>query len=814
MRNLFSTLALIVAITLLGACKNQVDYTIKIDDQERAQQIKEMKYGMFICWSYSTFSGEEWTKTLDKDASYFKATGCDTDQWCQVAKDAGMGYILFLTKHHDGFCLWDTETTEKRVTNSELEIDVLKKLSRSCEKYGIKLALYFSEGDWNWPGAIDGGSSQIGINPEMKKAQLKELCTEYGPIEFFWMDHAAGDGGLSHKETTEFIHQFQPNCFIGYNHGEPSGRLSLRERGSAGEVGDSSASKYNKEAEANYSEYLVAEFTYPILPEHEGGADWFYSLPKHDNLCKAAEHLYIDYEKAVDFGNIFSINIGPNYEGRIRDIDVKTLSKVGEYIKESDKPSASKPNVIVLFTDDQRYGTASALGCSELKTPNIDRLINSGVSFNNAYILGAPHAAVCSPSRAMLMTGKNYFSIPGNVHTQWAYPNEERGKCDIMTFPEYFRANGYNTFATGKQHNGKDWIERGFTSGKSLFLGGMSGHFGLSVKDYSTTEGWGETYRDKQKYSSELFADAAVEFLSLEKQENPFLMYVAFTAPHDPRTAPDEYHAMYTKDDVTLPPNFMPEHPFLIGDSRIRDELLADFPRTKGETKQHLANYYAMIAATDYSIGRIVDALEKSGYKENTIIVFAGDNGLAVGQHGLMGKQSVYEHSMKVPFVFSGKGIPKGEKRDAFVYLHDFFPTICDLAGLEAPVGVDTESVVPIINDKEESVRESILLTYQAYKNAHHDKIRQHGAHRAIRRGDYKLILSVSGDVVTPLLFNLKDDPFELNNLIDEPGMQKRALELKEEMLKLMREANDSADLEAVDFGLYPENSDKGTIVE
>ena len=144
--------------------------TTKLPDEVRAQQIKDMKFGMFVCWSFSTFSGREWTKTLDKDASYFKATGCDTDQWCQTAKDAGMNYILFLAKHHDGFCLWDTATTEKKVTNSPLGIDVLAKLRKSCDKYGIKLALYFSEGDWNWPGARDRYGKRGGTNPEMKKA--------------------------------------------------------------------------------------------------------------------------------------------------------------------------------------------------------------------------------------------------------------------------------------------------------------------------------------------------------------------------------------------------------------------------------------------------------------------------------------------------------------------------------------------------------------------------------------------------------------------------------------------------------------------
>ncbi len=335
MKKLLLQLCLILVIVSAAFAGTSETNMTGIPDQVRAQQIRDMKFGMFICWSFSTFSGQEWTPTLDKNPSYFRATGCDTDQWCETARDAGMNYILFLTKHHDGFCLWDTATTEKKVTNSPLGIDVLAQLRKSCDKYGIKLALYFSEGDWNWPGAVDGKGWREGTsrNPEIKKAQLKELLANYGPIEFWWMDHAVGDGGLNHTETVEWMHRFQPDTFVGFNHGEPAGRLCLRERGRPGKLGDASATKYNKEAEAEYQGYLAAEFTYPILPEHEGGADWFYSLPEHDNLCHPASKIYEDYVGAVEYENIFSINVGPDYTGRIRDIDVRTLREAGEMIR-------------------------------------------------------------------------------------------------------------------------------------------------------------------------------------------------------------------------------------------------------------------------------------------------------------------------------------------------------------------------------------------------------------------------------------------------------------------------------------------------
>lgn len=329
-------IALILGMVGAGCTSTPKINRMKLPDEVRAQEIKDMQFGMFICWSFSTFSGREWTPTLDKDANYFKATGCDTDQWCKTAKAAGMDYILFLTKHHDGFCLWDTTTTDKKVTNSPLGIDVLAKLRKSCDKYGIKLALYFSEGDWNWPGAVDGKSRRegVGINPEMKKDQLKELLTHYGPIEFWWMDHAVGTGGLDHEETVQWIHQFQPNTFVGFNHGGTAGRISLRELGKPGNIGDAkAASKHNKDGELKDNNYLVAEFTYPILPKHKGGAMWFYSLPEHDNLCHPAEKIYNDYVGAVKYENIFSVNIGPNYEGKLRDIDVKTLTQVGKMIR-------------------------------------------------------------------------------------------------------------------------------------------------------------------------------------------------------------------------------------------------------------------------------------------------------------------------------------------------------------------------------------------------------------------------------------------------------------------------------------------------
>jgi alpha-L-fucosidase len=334
-----------IGCSLSAAAQDASRTTARVVSEKRVQELKDLRWGMFICWSFSTFSGREWTGDVAKRTDYdklFPAKKVDTDQWAKTAKEAGMGYILFLTKHHDGFCLWDTKTTERKVTNAPLGKDVLRALRKSCDKYGIKLALYFSEGDWTWDGATDGKVYEGGSNPEMKKAQLRELLTGYGAIEYIWFDHAAGTGGLSHEETTAWCKQFQPDCFVGYNHGDQStADIRLGEMGKPGSL-DDAAAPYMGEVKEN--KWRLAEFTYPILPEHEGGAMWFYSLPAHDGLVHPASKLFDDYLGAVKYGNIFSIDVGPDYNGKLRDIDVKTLREVGKLIRKDQNQYVLRPD--------------------------------------------------------------------------------------------------------------------------------------------------------------------------------------------------------------------------------------------------------------------------------------------------------------------------------------------------------------------------------------------------------------------------------------------------------------------------------------
>ena len=337
MKNTVSTTVAVLLLTAAMAFRlpaQPVPSHVNDVPNARVEALKNLHFGMFVCWSFSTFSGREWTPGVT-NIDLFAAKDCDTDQWAKTAKEAGMGYLLFLTKHHDGFCLWDTQTTDRKVTRSPLRRDVLAALRKSCDKYGLKLALYFSEGEWRWPDFPDGRArrNQGGANPEMKKAQLKELLTQYGPIEYLWFDYAVGDGGLSHADTVAFVKSLQPDCFVGFNNGAQEGAdIRLGEEGHPGSLADQSAAgRHMDHAAANT--YRLAEFTYPILPPHQGGAMWFYSLPRHDQLCLPAAKIYADYQGAVKFGNLFSLDVGPDYRGRLRDIDAQTLRQVGRYVR-------------------------------------------------------------------------------------------------------------------------------------------------------------------------------------------------------------------------------------------------------------------------------------------------------------------------------------------------------------------------------------------------------------------------------------------------------------------------------------------------
>jgi arylsulfatase A-like enzyme len=422
-----------------------------------------------------------------------------------------------------------------------------------------------------------------------------------------------------------------------------------------------------------------------------------------------------------------------------------------------------RPNVVILFADDQRYNTIHHLGNEEMITPHLDRLASEGLSFANAYIMGGTSGAVCAPSRAMLLTGKTLFHL--EKEGEWNYPIPAAD----TTFIELMRQEGYVTFGAGKQHNGKEVVGRSYSKGGHFLFGGMSSHYDIPVFDFSADSSYGEEkkYRVLDKHSTDLYTDDAINFIQSYQGENPFLVYLAFQAPHDPREMPDDFLELYRNREMNIPPNFLPRHPFDNGELVIRDEMLASFPRNEEEVLRHIRAYYAMITHLDNGIGEILDAIDKKGIRENTVIIFTADNGLAVGQHGLMGKQNLYEHSVKIPLILSGPGIPENQLSEGFCYLNDLYPTLCDYLGMDPPAGVETRSFIRCIKEPELPHRDLLIFAYKHVQ-------------RGIRKDNWKYIeYHVNGDRHQQL-FNLAEDPFETRNLAAFPDNQDLVSELRE----------------------------------
>ena len=430
---------------------------------------------------------------------------------------------------------------------------------------------------------------------------------------------------------------------------------------------------------------------------------------------------------------------------------------------------AQRPNILFLFADDQRADAIGASGNTYIKTPNIDNLAKNGVRFTSSYVMGGHHGAISAPSRAMLMSGKSLFHVYDKLE-------------GVHTMPMHFAENGYETFGTGKWHNGAKTFEASFQKGKNVFIGGMSDHYNVPCQDVGADHLL--TSPVKKGFSTDLFAEAAIGYINEyanSKKEHPFFCYVAFTAPHDPRSPRKDYIGMYPPESIPLPGNFKALHPFAFDQLDIRDENLAPWPRTPEIIQESLADYYALITHLDTKVGEIIETLKKEGLFNNTIIVYAADNGLAIGSHGLLGKQDLYEHSMKVPLIISGPGIPKDKISNALVYLYDLFPTLSDLCNLPKPEAIDGKDLVPVLTGKSQGVRNTL---YTAYRNTV----------RAIRTNDYKLIYYPQRNYNQ--LFNLKQDPLEINNLAYLPNFETK----KNEMMQLLKEAytanNDTATLE------------------
>ncbi len=400
----------------------------------------------------------------------------------------------------------------------------------------------------------------------------------------------------------------------------------------------------------------------------------------------------------------------------------------------------SRPNILFLFADDQRADTIAALGNPHIETPHIDRLVERGFRFERNYCMGSNQGAVCQPSRAMLLSGRSLYRAPEDL-------------SGVQTLPEVLAGVGYATFGTGKWHNGKESFIRGFRYGTASLQTGMCDHTQCPVWDLSSDGARLINPRYAKKFSSELFADATIDFLrehAKARSEIPFFAYVAFTAPHDPRQPPPAYREKYYKKNLPLPKNYKAQHPFNNGWMTGRDEALAAWPRTPQVIRDQLAEYYGLVTHLDEQVGRIITALEQTGLSDNTVIVYSADHGLAVGSHGLLGKQNVYEHSTACPLIFVGNGIPAGGSSKALTYLFDLFPTLAGIAAAPVAEGVEGVDLLPLMKGTQQKVRDTLFTLFKKEQ-------------RAVRDDRYKLIRYTH--INKTQLFDLEKDPHELHDL-------------------------------------------------
>jgi len=477
------------------------------------------------------------------------------------------------------------------------------------------------------------------------------------------------------------------------------------------------------------------------------------------------------------------------------------------------------PNIVFIFTDDQTYSSIGALGNDEIHTPHLDALVNKGVTFTHAYNMGGWNGAICMASRAMIVSGRYIW----DAHRHKELWRQGDRLAMSQTWGQLMKEHGYKTYMSGKWHvdisADEVWdtvrhvrpgmpqdafvadynynanrIRKRYNEGgdiKEVMPIGYSRPTDEHDNNWVASDTAHGGYWQGGLHWSEVLKKDALDFIKdAGQQEDPFFMYLAFNAPHDPRQAPQEYLDMYPLEDISVPESFLPEYPdnHLMGSPPwLRDEALAPYPRTTYAVKKHLKEYYAIISHVDQQIGEIIAALEGPGLGD-TYIMFTSDHGLAVGKHGLIGKQNMYDHSIRVPLIIAGPDIPKGETRKQDVYLQDVMPTSLDFAGIERPDYVSFSSLLPLI--EEENVAAPYKEIYGAYTNTQ----------RMIRKNGYKLI--VYPEIPRVRLYHLSEDPHEVHDLI---GIQDKAHEklLFKDLIALQVEMKDTLNLQPLYDQLY-----------
>lgn len=423
--------------------------------------------------------------------------------------------------------------------------------------------------------------------------------------------------------------------------------------------------------------------------------------------------------------------------------------------------------VVFILTDDQRADHLGVEGRSGLATPAIDELASRGVRFDRAYCQGSRSGAVCLPSRSRMLTGGSDWTTP-----DWSAAQQSD---DHPLWPEMLRRSGWRTHHVGKWHAGRRWFDRAFESGASVLFGGMGSHWNLKVED-RPLDGDAIT-RTLRQYSTREFGDQAVAFLEdhlASEPDRPFVLHLCFTAPHDPRTSPDEDLAEDRAATVAVPANLLPVHPFDNGEMTLRDETLLPWPRTESAIRREIAVYEQMIEEIDAQVRRVMRTLDEAGVTDEVLVVYAADHGLALGSHGLLGKQSLYEHSMRAPLILAGPGFPRGEVQHDFAYLHDLAPTILHATAAPVPDGMDGRDL------KLPTGRDHVLTRYK-------------DGQRAWRDDRWKVIWYPPIDRWQ--VFDLAHDPEETTDLARDPANAALVARLRRCLQEARAATGDDTDL-------------------
>ncbi|MEX2580056.1 MAG: sulfatase-like hydrolase/transferase [Verrucomicrobiales bacterium] len=452
-----------------------------------------------------------------------------------------------------------------------------------------------------------------------------------------------------------------------------------------------------------------------------------------------------------------------------------------------------KPNILFIVADDQSPLDLKAYRPeSVLETPAIDRLAAEGMVIDGAHHMGSWVGAVCTASRHMIMTGRTVWHIPGYPGRR-LNPHEgdpDRVPADLAehSMAAVFNRAGYATMRTCKQGNSYEAANEAFTV----------------RRDATKRGGTPET-------GSAWHGDQVIDYLDereAAEDRDPFLIYFGFSHPHDPRDGTPELLEKYgavNHDDPAAPPpanpkqpplpvNHLLEHPFHHGHPGLRDEVDVSGVwerRDERTIRNEIGRQFACSELIDRQIARVLDRLEAMGELDNTYVVYTSDHGMAIGRHGLQGKQNLYEHTWKVPLVVKGPGIAPGTRALGNVYLADVLPTLCELAGVDIPATVEASSFKPVLEGKENAIRD---ILYGVYSGGTRPGM------RCVKKGDWKLIKHdvLDGEVRETQLFNLAENPHEFlpehrkndpaqTDLAEDPRHAEKLAEMEALLLAEMR---------------------------